>query len=51
MYQYCLIKSPSQEECEKLVDATIDGDMKVISTLINDGVDMNAVIHEVASYV
>lgn len=51
MYRYCLIKSPSQEECEKLVDATLKGDMEVVSTLIGDGVDMNAVIHEVASYV
>ena len=33
-----------QEECDSLLDATIDGDMEVVSTLINDGVDMNAII-------
>ena len=36
-----------QEECVKLLRATIRGDMEVISTLISDGVDMNAIIHEV----
>ena len=29
------------------MDATVDGDMEVVATLINDGVDMNAVIYEV----
>ena len=29
------------------MDATVDGDMEVVATLINDGVDMNAVICEV----
>ena len=37
----------SQEECDELVDATVYGDEAVISTLINDGVDMDAVIYEV----
>ena len=36
-----------QEECVKLINATVRGDMEVISTLISDGVDMNAIIHEV----
>ena len=36
-----------QEECDSLIDATIDGDMEVVSTLISDGVDMNAILHEV----
>ena len=36
-----------QEECNRLIDAIVDGDMEVVSTLINDGVDMNAIIHEV----
>ena len=36
-----------QEECVKLINATGYGDMEVISTLISDGVDMNAIIHEV----
>ena len=36
-----------QEECDRLVNAALDGDVEVISTLINDGVDMNAVIYEV----
>ena len=30
-----------------LVDATIDGDMEVVSKLISDGIDMNAIVHEV----
>ena len=30
------------------MNATIDGDMEVVSTLISDGVDINAVICEVA---
>ena len=47
MYWYCLINSLPQEECNKLVNATVDGDMEVVSTLINDGVDMNAIVHEV----
>ena len=34
-----------------LVDATLDGDMEVVSTLINDGIDMNAIVHEVHIYV
>ena len=29
------------------MNATIDGDMEVVSTLISDGVDMNGVIYEV----
>ena len=29
------------------MNATIDGDMEVVSTLISDGVDINAVICEV----
>lgn len=36
-----------QEECDKLINATIDGDMEVVSTLINDGVDMNAILDKV----
>ena len=36
-----------QEECDMLLNATIDGDMEVVSTLISDGVDMNANISEV----
>ena len=36
-----------QEECDSLLNATIRGDMEVVSTLINNGVDMNAIIHEV----
>ena len=36
-----------QEECVRLVNATIRGDMEVVSTLISDGVDMNAIIYEV----
>ena len=36
-----------QEECDSLIDATIKGDMEVVSTLISDGVDMNAIVHEV----
>lgn len=36
-----------QDECKRLLSATIDGDEEVVSTLINDGVDMDAVIHEV----
>ena len=39
--------SALQEECDKLIDATIDGDLKVVSAMIHDGVDMNAVIDEV----
>ena len=44
IYRYICI---SQEECDELVDATVYGDEAVISTLINDGVDMDAVIYEV----
>ena len=29
------------------MDATVDGDMEVVATLIDDGVNMNAVIYEV----
>ena len=29
------------------MNATIDGDMEVVSTLISDGVDMNAILDEV----
>ena len=36
-----------QEECDSLINATFYGDMEVVSTLISDGVDMNAIIHEV----
>ena len=36
-----------QEERDNLVNATMDGDMEVVSTLISDGVDMDAVIYEV----
>ena len=36
-----------QEECDSLLNATIRGDMDVVSTLINNGVDMNAIIDEV----
>ena len=36
-----------QEECVRLVNATIRGDVEVVSTLISDGVDMNVIIHEV----
>ena len=46
---YCLHRYILQEECDKLVNATVDGDEEVISTLINDGVDMDAVICEVCS--
>ena len=42
LYYICL-----QEECGSLINATIDGDVEVVSTLISDGVDMNAIIHEV----
>ena len=38
---------PIQEECDRLINATGYGDMEVVSTLISDGVDMNAIIHEV----
>ena len=48
---YHLIISLLQEECKKLLDATLDGKMKEVSAMINDGVDMNAVIHEVCNYV
>ena len=43
----CIYILISQEECDELVDATVYGDEAVISTLINDGVDMDAVIYEV----
>ena len=36
-----------QEVRETLLSATVNGDVEVVSTLINSGVDMNAVIHEV----
>ena len=36
-----------QEECDSLLDATIRGDIEVVSTLTNNGVDMNAIIDEV----
>ena len=36
-----------QEECNRLGYAIVHGDMEVVSTLINNGVDMNAIIHEV----
>ena len=36
-----------QEECDSLINATFYGDMEMLTTLISDGVDMNAIIHEV----
>ena len=46
-HQHILYVAVLQEECVKLLEAIIDNDEEVLSTLINDGVDMNAVIHEV----
>ena len=37
-----------QDECYRLVKATKDGDMEVVTSLIDD-VDMNSVIYEVCS--
>ena len=36
-----------QEECDKLLDATKDGNEEVLTTLIGDGVDMDSVIFQV----
>jgi len=36
-----------QEECKLLIDATIDGNMDVVTGLSNDGVDMDAIIGKV----
>lgn len=48
--QLCLyIFESLQEECDKLVNATTDIDKEILSTLINDGVDMNAVVYEVCT--
>ncbi|XP_065907641.1 death-associated protein kinase 1-like isoform X2 [Dysidea avara] len=37
---------PTKEECDLLVNATYYGDMEVVTRLSNDGVDMDAIIHE-----
>ena len=40
-----------QEECDRIINATVDGDIQVVSSLITDNVDMNAVVHEVCTYI
>ncbi|XP_065907667.1 ankyrin repeat domain-containing protein 49-like isoform X2 [Dysidea avara] len=37
---------PTEEECELLINAAGYGDMEVVTRLSNDGVDMDAIIHE-----
>ena len=37
-----------QEECDILIDAIIGCDVEVITALSDSGVDMNAIIYEVA---
>ena len=44
---YHLNNSLPQKECDKLLHAAEVGDINVISTMITDGVDMNAVVKEV----
>ena len=45
---HCFLNSLLQEESNELIIAANDGDITVISTLINDGVDINAVVYEVS---
>ena len=37
----------SQEECDRLEDATMAGDKRVTTILIRGGIDMDAFIYEV----
>ena len=47
---YSPINSLPQQECNKLVDAAIAGDIDVIFKMISDGVDINATVIEVHSH-
>ena len=48
---YHLIYSLPQRECDELLQAAKVGNIDVISTMINDGVDMNAIVNKVDTHV